>query len=220
VTADSVQVRAVRRNGVCVLQVAGELEGMGADAFAERADAAVRSLPGPVLVDLTGMTFIDAGGARVLDAVMRTLPGGRAASVRACPPRVRRILDILGLPLDGRPPAGNSPVRRSGTPALVDEVRRARLHAAEAKLDASGTLAELADTRIRLAGTIERAGLVREQGRETLARSRAGRERAFRSRRLGRPGSLPAIQLLTGRQCGPAAETNHWSLAIVMNPIV
>jgi hypothetical protein len=150
---------------------------------------------------------------------MRTLPGGRPASVRACPRHVRRILDILGLPLDGRP-AACPPALRSGTPALVDEVRRARLHAGEAKLDASGTLAELADTRIRLAGTIERAGLVREQGRETLARSRAGRERAFRSRRLGRPGSLPAIQLLTGRQCGPAAETNPWSLAIVMNPIV
>jgi anti-anti-sigma regulatory factor len=175
-----VQVRAVRRNGACVLQIARELDAMTADAFAGHADAAVRSLPGPVPVDLSGLTFIDAGGARALDAVMQTLPGGRLASVRACPRHVRRILDMLGLPLDGRA-AGSPPGRRPGTPALVDEVRRARLHAAEAKLDASGTLAELADTRIRLAGTIERAGLIREQGRQTLARSRASREQALRS---------------------------------------
>ena len=124
---------------------------------------------------------------------MRTLPGGRPASVRACPRHVRRILDILGLPLDGRP-AGCPPALRSGTPALVDEVRRARLHAAETKLDASGTLAELADTRIRLAGTIERAGLIREQGRQALARSRASREQALRSRLLACPEPLLAAQ--------------------------
>jgi anti-anti-sigma factor len=193
VTADSVQVWAVRRNGACVLQIAGELDAVAADAFAERADAAVRALPWPVLVDLSGLTFIDARGARVLDAVIRTLPGGRPASVRACPRHVRRTLDMLGLPLDGRP-ARNPPVRRPGTPALVDEVRRARLHAGEAKLDASGTLAELADTRIRLAGTIERAGLVREQGRQTLARSRASREQALRSRQLACPEPLLAAQ--------------------------
>jgi anti-anti-sigma regulatory factor len=176
-----------------VLQIAGELETMAADAFAERADAAVRSLRGPVLVDLSGLTFIDARGARVLDAVIRTLPGGRPASVRACPRHVRRILDILGLPLDGGP-AGRPPARRPGTPGLVDDVRRARLHAGEAKLDASGTLAELADTRIRLAGTIERADLIREQGRQTLARSRAGREQALRSRQFACPEPLPAAQ--------------------------
>jgi anti-sigma B factor antagonist len=189
VTADSVQVRSVRRNGACVLQIAGELDAMGADAFAGHADAAVRSLPGPVLVDLSGLTFIDAGGARVLDAVMQTLPGGRPASVRACPRRVRRVLDMLGLPLDGRA-AGSPPARRPGTPPLVVEVRRARLHASEAKLDASGALAELADTRIRLAVTIERAGMLREQGRQALARSRASREQALRSRQPPCPQPL------------------------------
>jgi anti-anti-sigma regulatory factor len=172
-----------------VLQITGELDAMAADAFAEHADAAVRSLPGPVLVDLSGLTFIDAGGARVLDAVIRTLPGGRPASVRACPRHVRRTLDMLDLPLDSRA-AGSLPARRPGTPALVEEVRRARLHAGEAKLDASGALAELADTRIRLAGTIERAGLIREQGRQALARSRASREQGFRSRQPPCPQPL------------------------------
>jgi anti-anti-sigma factor len=183
----------MRRNGACVLLIAGELDAVAADTFAERVDAAVRRLPGPVLVDLSGLTFIDAQGARALDAVMRTLPAGRPASVRACPRRVRRILDILGLPLDGRPSA-SSPGRRPGPAGLVDEVRRARLQAGEAKLNASGALAELADTRIRLASTIERAGLIREQGRQTLARSQAGREQAIRSRQPDRAQPPPAAQ--------------------------
>ena len=73
----------------------------------------------------------------------------------------------------------------------MDEVRRARLHAGEAKLDASGTLAKLADTRIRLASTIERAGLIREQGRQALASSRAGREQALRYRQPACPEPVP-----------------------------
>jgi anti-anti-sigma factor len=172
-TADLFQVWAVRRNGMCVLQIAGELDASTADAFAERVDAAVQRLPGPVLVDLSGLAFIDAGGARMLDAVIRTMPGGRASAVRTCPRSVRRILDMLGLPLDCQP-AGRSPAPPRGL-ALVNEVRRARLRAGEARLDASGTLAELASTRIRLASTIERTGLIREQGRAARA-SRAGRE--------------------------------------------
>ena len=224
-TADSVQVRAVRRNGVCVLQIAGELEAMGADAFAERADAAARSLPGPVLVDLSGLTFIDARGARVLDAVMRTLPGGRGASGPTRPRARRRILDLLGLPLDGRA-AGNPEARRPWAPVLVDEVRRARLHAVEAKLDASGTLAELADTRIRLAGTIERAGLIREQGRQTLARSRAGREQALRARPARSPCPLRINPDRPGRPFFalpapvPIAQENAMAMARVSHCIV
>jgi anti-anti-sigma factor len=206
VTAGGVQVQAVRRNGACVLLIAGELDAMAADTFAERVDAAVWSLPWPVLIDLAGLTFIDAYGARVLDAVMRTLPGGRPASVRACPCRVRRILDILGLPLDGRPPESPS-VRQPGQIALVDEVRRARRHAGEAKLDASGIMAALADTRIRLAGTIERAGLIREQGRETMARSRAGREQSLRSRQPAFAELLPAAQSPDRARTRPGTAT-------------
>jgi anti-anti-sigma factor len=204
VAADSVQVRALRRNGVCVLQIAGDLDTMGADAFAERADEAVRSLPWPVLVDLSGLTFIDARGARVLDAVMRTLPGGQAAIVRACPRRVRRILDILGVSLAGWAAPGSPHAPRPDMPALVDEVRRARLRAGEAKLDISGTLAELADTRIRLAATIERAGLIREQGRQTLARSQADREQSLCSRSALLPGTpARSAKVLTGCQPVP-----------------
>lgn len=181
---DGLRVRAERRNGACVLRISGELDTMSADTLGERADAVVGGMRGPVLVDVSGLTFIDARGARALDAVIQTLPGGRLAALRSCPGDVRRILDILALS-PGRPPAGPDTATEPGATALSERVRRARLEAAEAALDASGTIAELIDTCIRVAGTVERAGLIREQGQQARAASRAAREDA-RSRRAAR----------------------------------
>jgi anti-sigma B factor antagonist len=178
---DDLQVDAVRRNGACVLRISGELDSMTAEVLADRVDAAVQVLPGPVVVDLSGLTFIDARGARSLNAVLQTLPGGRSATVRSCSRRVRRILDLLRLPLDG-PAADGSAGPGYGAPVLLTELHRARLHAAQARLNASRAIADLTDTCIRVASTIERAGLVREQGREALARSRASRDQVTRSR--------------------------------------
>jgi anti-sigma B factor antagonist len=186
VIPDGVQVRAERRNGTCVLRISGELDTMTADTLGERADAAVRDVPGPVLVDVSGLTFIDADGARVLNALIQTLPDGRRGAVRSCPRGIRRILDLLGLSL-GCPSAGHDAVPEPGMTALLDQVRRARFHAGEARLDVGETLARLTDTCIRLAGTVERADLIREQGRQALAASRTAREHAARARQAGWP---------------------------------
>lgn len=70
--ADYLQVQAERRNGLCVLWITGELDTVMAGVFAERTAAAVHAAPGPVLIDLSGLTFIDAGGARALAAVIQT----------------------------------------------------------------------------------------------------------------------------------------------------
>lgn len=189
--ADGAQVRAERRNGACVLWISGDLDAMTADTLGERADAAVQGVPGSVLVDVSGLTFIDAHGARVLNAVIQTLPGQRQAAIRSCPRAVRRVLDLLGLS-PGSTPAEHEAVPEPGMTALSDRVRRARFQAQEARLDASGTLARLTDTCIRLAGTLERADLTREQGRQTLAASRAAREDAARSLQAGQPRVRPA----------------------------
>ena len=163
-----------------------------ADEFADRADAAVQGMYGPVTFDLSGLTFIDVCGGRALAAVIRTLPAGRAGVIRFCPQHIRRVLDLLELPmsylsagndLPPRPrPAWNRIARDYEPGELVNRVRRARLHASETKLDASGMLAMLADTSIRLADTLEQTDLIREQGRQTLASIRAARELVTRSR--------------------------------------
>lgn len=142
-------------------------------------------MPGPVLADLSGLTFIDVDGVRVLDAVTQTLPDGRQVAVRFCLRPIRHVLDlwlVLGLPA-----VQARRCLRAGMTALSDRARRARLYAGNTRLDASGTLARLADTYIRLANTVERADLILEQGRHAVAASRATRECAARSRQAAQP---------------------------------
>ena len=126
---DDVQIRTLSLNGACELRIAGELDMMAADALAERTRTAVEAVPGPVLVDLSGLTFIDLHGARALDEMVRALADGRPVTVRCCPPRVRRVLNLLGLTLDAFP-AGDGTVPQPATPAPADEVRRVRLDSA------------------------------------------------------------------------------------------
>jgi anti-anti-sigma regulatory factor len=182
VATDGVQVWAAPRNGACVLRVAGELDvATTADALVHRAAASVRAVPGPVLIDLSGLTFIDAHGARALDTLIRSPLDGRTAAVRHCPLRIRRLLNVFRVPLDC-PSAEDNPARQTATTALADQVRRARLRARESRLDASGTMARLTDTLIRLASTIERTDLIREQARCTVANSRAVRQQLMLTR--------------------------------------
>lgn len=173
-TVDAVQVRAERRNGMCLLRISGDLDLITADVLGERVDARVQEMPGPVLVDLSGLTFIDAHGARVLDAVMRTLPEGRPVSVGCCPWRTRRVFDLLGLSLNYSQ-ADCAADLRAKMPAATDRVPAVLRDARAARMEASARLAQLVDTSIRLASTMERADLIREQGRQTLAASRAAR---------------------------------------------
>jgi anti-sigma B factor antagonist len=192
VATDGVQVRAVRSNGACVLRIAGELDVATADALADHAAASVREVSGPVLVDLSGLTFIDAYGARALDALIRSPPDGRAATIRRCPLRIRRTLNVLRLSLDSSP-ATDSTAGQTVTTALTDQVRRTRLSARESELDACGTLARLTDTLIRLASTIERTELIREQVRSTLASSRAAHHQLIELPRQGTPTATAAL---------------------------
>ena len=184
------RIQAESRNGLCVLRVSGDVDIVTAGKFAERADQALRAVPGSaVVVDLAGLTFIDARGARALVAAIDALPAGRLTAVRSCPAHVRLVLDLLDLSLNYLPPglpAESRAAPRSGTRELMGRVQDALLHATVAKRQASDVLATLADTSIRLASTLENTERIREQGRRVLAGSRAAREDALRSR----PGAV------------------------------
>jgi hypothetical protein len=164
-----------------------------------------------VLIDLSGLTFIDAHGARALYALIRTPLNGRAAAVRHCPLRIRRLLNVFRVPLDC-PPSDDRPVRQTTTTALADQVRRARLRARESRLDASGTLARLTDTLIRLASTVERTDLIREQARCTVADSRAVRKQLLQSR-LGTEAATVVLPHAKNGERGQSAgggSPNGW----------
>jgi anti-sigma B factor antagonist len=177
--ANYLRVEAESTYRQCVLRVIGELDLITAAEFAHRADAAVKATTGPVVVDLSSLTFIDARGARALAAVIRTVPAARRPVIRSCPPHVRLVLDMLNLPLCY---LLADPLIRTPGPSvtldLVDRVRHARLDAGKTKLAATWAMARLTDSGIRLASTVERTGLIREQGQQTLARTRSARERA------------------------------------------
>lgn len=179
---DNLHIRAERRNGMCVLRIAGELDELTTDTFTAHAGAAVRAVPGPVAVDLTGLTFVDVAGARALTQLIRGLPASRLEHVTECTPAVRRVLRLLHLPSPGYWTARHRTIANPVTRGLAGQVEQAVLHASEAQLAASGALARLQDTCIRLASTRERAGLTRERAQETVGRTRAAREFAARSR--------------------------------------
>src|SRR5215469_4340693 len=98
---DQLKVHVESRNGTCTLRIAGELDCLEADGLPVRVIAAIGPTSGPLVVDLSGLTFIDAAGARALTHLIRTLPADRLTAVSLCTPAVRRVLDILRMP----PPA-------------------------------------------------------------------------------------------------------------------
>jgi anti-sigma B factor antagonist len=184
--AGYLRIQAEGSNGLCVLRVSGEVDVVTAEEVAERAEQALQAVPGPVMVDLSDVTFIDACGGRALAAMIDTLPAGRLTAIRSCAPHVRLVLDLLDLSLNYLPAdylsAENWTAPRFGTRELMSRVQEARLQASVVKDNASGVLAMLADTDTRLAITLEQTQLIREQGRRVLASARAAREHAIRSR--------------------------------------
>lgn len=94
----------VERHGVIsVLTVTGDLDLTTAAEFAERAAGAADDQTERFVLDLSGLRFIDCGGARALAAVTRAVPGDCPVIVRAVRPAVHRVLELLGLDLERQP---------------------------------------------------------------------------------------------------------------------
>jgi anti-sigma B factor antagonist len=89
----------LRREGrVCVVSVSGELDIATAPVLAGQATV----LPGGIerlIVDLSGLEFIDCRGVQVLAGVTQAAPPGCPVVVRGATGRVSKVLDILAVPL-------------------------------------------------------------------------------------------------------------------------
>lgn len=66
------------------------------------------------MLDLSGLAFLDCRGARALAEAARAVPVDSPVIVRSVCPRVRRVLDLLGLDLE----------RRGGQDHAADRVHR------------------------------------------------------------------------------------------------
>jgi anti-anti-sigma factor len=112
---------AIRQQGrICVLSVSGELDIATAPILAGQA-AALHGLAGRLIVDLSGLEFMDGQGARALAAVTSAVPPGCPVLVRGLTRRFRKVFDILALPLE-RP--GEMPLHGGEWVRLESQVLR------------------------------------------------------------------------------------------------
>lgn len=86
------------RQDTLVVSVFGELDMLVADRFRAAVDARLEEGYRNLVLDLSGVTFVDSSGLGVILGRFRRLnpAGGRMAIVGARPP-VRRVLELSGL---------------------------------------------------------------------------------------------------------------------------
>ncbi|MGI5135642.1 MULTISPECIES: STAS domain-containing protein [unclassified Streptomyces] len=79
------------------LRCEGEVDLCSRDLLAAALDKAVHFGSGDLHVDLTGLTFIDVAGIRMMTTVAKTLSrDGRRLLLHATPPVVRKVIRVLG----------------------------------------------------------------------------------------------------------------------------
>ena len=96
-------VTITRKGLVCVLGISGELDIATTPALTRQAAAALRPPTERLIIDLSGLRFVDCCGARALAAATRAAPAGCPVLVRGASDRVRRILDLPDTAGDLRP---------------------------------------------------------------------------------------------------------------------
>lgn len=96
--ANILDVREGHEDGARVLDLSGELDAASAPALRERLAELATRADGPVVIDLSGLVFIDSTGLSVLLNAKRRLRRHDRRFAIACPPgHVRRILEVTRL---------------------------------------------------------------------------------------------------------------------------
>jgi anti-sigma B factor antagonist len=87
-----------RRDGSSVVSPWGEVDVATAPALRDRLEQVIESDQGPVVVDLTAVTFIDSTGLGVLIGARKQCDdNGRALRVVMSEPRILKVFEITGL---------------------------------------------------------------------------------------------------------------------------
>ena len=122
------RVRVERDVGVCVLAVSGELDIATIPELAQQAAAVLETPPARLVLDLSGLEFIDCAGAQALVAVTETVPADCPIAVGSMSCAAQRVLGVLGMNLErpGAIAAGQVPWTVPGSQALPSWRQRAR----------------------------------------------------------------------------------------------
>jgi anti-sigma B factor antagonist len=136
------KVEVKREGRVCRLSVGGELDIATAPVLAALAAPAVRGPAERLVVDLSGLEFIDCCGVRALAAVTRAAPPGCPVVVRGATGLVRRVLDIVAIRLDRH---GQEAIDRAAWLVLESQVLRS--WARQVRADSRSLVASSRDAR-------------------------------------------------------------------------
>ncbi|NDU75605.1 anti-sigma factor antagonist [Actinomadura sp. DSM 109109] len=92
------EVTTRRDGGRAVLRLCGELDAAGSQELRARLDEARREHGDHLVLDLTGLDFMDSGGLSVIVSCYKAATAAGGSLVLAGPrPIVRRALEITGL---------------------------------------------------------------------------------------------------------------------------
>ena len=94
--SESFGVEVVNANGRAIVSVHGEIDLCCGPAIRDALSAAQQDSP-DVIVDLSGVTFMDSTGLNALIGAYRRAPEGGSLAVVGAPPAVRRVFDLTGL---------------------------------------------------------------------------------------------------------------------------
>ncbi|MBV9446517.1 MAG: STAS domain-containing protein [Streptosporangiaceae bacterium] len=173
---DYLRIGVEERGPIRVLTATGDLDCFTVSEFM-RQITAIRKLPaGRIVVDLSGLRFVDCAGIRALASARRAAETDSRVILRSIRPAVRRALQVLGVELEPPPPVRPSAIAES---PIMSEVRRVIE-------DSRGLARSLAATEERVAGTFSWLAECRPQ-RDTarlLGLSDAATRQAARLRRL------------------------------------
>ena len=164
-SAELVRVRVEQHGVIRVLVVSGDLDLVTTAEFGQRAARVADGQAERLVLDLSGLRFMDCCGARTLAAVTRAVGDDCPVIVRAVSPAVRRVLELLGLDLERQPPRasqarehvrGTARAGGQGPDGLGRQLQVARVRAQQVMAEARMLAGMVAATEDRLAVTFGR----------------------------------------------------------------
>jgi anti-anti-sigma factor len=223
-SGEQLKIRADQRGHVCVIALSGMLDGPAAAVLAERIRAERAARPARLVIDMSGVSSVDFGGARALAAAVRPLPGQSPVVVRSVRPSARSQLELAGLDL--RRPAVPADAWPRGWPAVPADARTAVLvrewaclldSAEQAIADSRRTAQSLASTEDQIAVTLRHLAVRRPVAAARLEQlSRAASDYAAKLRdQWQNPGLAASGPMILGDRSQAATGTVGRAVAFI-----
>jgi anti-anti-sigma factor len=211
VSGERLRIRADRRDRICVVSLRGPLDSTASTGLTECIKTEQAARPARLVIDMSGVTSVDLGGARALVIAAQPGPGQCPVVVRSLRPAARQQLELTGLDLgwldSGRPdrdaaeaaqggprPRSHRDMADSATGILVREWRRLLGAAEQAITDGRRTAQSIASTEDHVAATFLRLAARRPAAADRLGGlAQMARGYAVTLRDQGRHDTGPAV---------------------------